>query len=133
MTTLERSSCDCDVCRAACRRIPGIFRPGEPERAAALLGLSPEAFAERFLARARMTTSPALVVLPALVGMPPGTVYAPYDRGTCVFLGEGDRCGIYEARPYGCAHGNPCERSPETDEAYFAGMDETARLWEAAL
>lgn len=128
--TLERSSCSCDLCRVACERMPGFFRPGETAAAAALFGLTVERFERRYLATAK-THLGTHAVLPRIVGLLTGTAYGPYDRGRCVFLDAGGRCQIYAARPYECAHGNPCDQTPENQAAYYAARDETARLWSA--
>jgi Fe-S-cluster containining protein len=110
--------------------MPGCFRPGEPARAADLLGLTLEAFTARYLATAK-THFGTRAVLPRIVGTPPGSVYGTTDAGPCVFL-EAGRCAIYAARPYECAHGNPCDDSRAHQDAYYDARDVTAKLWAGA-
>jgi Fe-S-cluster containining protein len=104
--------------------MPGLFRPGEPAAAAALLGLPLDVFARGYLATAK-THRGTQAVLPRIIGTPAGASYGTYDSGPCIFL-EAGRCKIYAARPYECAHGNPCDGN---QDAYWEARDETARLW----
>lgn len=115
MSATKRPECNCDKCQQACQRVPGWFRPGEAEKAAALLGLSLPAFFKRYLGVQWWEAErPTFVLAPAIVDrMEPGHEYPSNPRGQCVFFEEG-RCAIHAAKPHDCAFTNPC--LPQTDE-----------------
>ncbi|GIW72105.1 MAG: hypothetical protein KatS3mg102_1647 [Planctomycetota bacterium] len=97
-----------------CRSNPGWFAPGEVEKAAALLGLEPDAFVRRFciIDALELEGERVEVFAPLKLGrdgaplLPPGSradaLYRMF-RGTCIFYDEPARaCRIYPARPLEC-------------------------------
>lgn len=120
-----------------CRSSPGWFGPGEAEEAAALLGMTPDAFVRAHLIVDGMEVDGRFVHVFAPVKLGPQGEPAiepgrPVDalyrvlRGTCTFfVNEG--CGIYGARPYECRHYD-CTNEPEDNPQH----DAIARMWLAA-
>jgi hypothetical protein len=110
MTDLDavaRTECACTDCQRACTGKPGWFRPGEPERAAALLGVTLPVLFQTRLAVDWWEDHPdadghVYVIAPALVGEEPGVEYPGDPNGTCVFFKDG-RCEIHAAKPFECA------------------------------
>ena len=100
---------------ACCRAHPGWFAPGEPERAADHLGMTPDAFVRRYLVIDSVDIDGTRVEAFAPVKL--GRDGKPlWDTGTrvdrlyrilkspCVFYGNESGCAIYPARPIECRH-----------------------------
>lgn len=95
-----------------CRSSPGWFAPGEVEKAAELLGLSPDTLVKKFLIVDSIEVDGQIVHTfapvkldrfgkPALpTGRPVDALYRAL-RGVCVFF-DGKGCKIYAARPLEC-------------------------------
>lgn len=102
------TECGCGDCVDACKHRPGWFLPGEVDKAAGFLGLSPEEFFKRYLGvdywvddgEVRQTD----IFAPRHVGRPGGQRYPFYPAGRCVFLDENERCKIHLVKPAECAH-----------------------------
>ena len=117
-----------------CRSSPGWFAPGEPEAAAALLGLEPDAFVRRHLivdwhevdGERVHGFAPVKLDRFGVPALPPGAVadrlYQTL-RGVCVFF-DGAGCGIYAARPLECRQYD-CTHAPEDNPR----REDTATLW----
>jgi Fe-S-cluster containining protein len=108
LDAVPRSACACEDCQRGCAYKPGWFRPGEPEKAAELLGVS---LAELFRTRLAVdwweghpdvVGENVYVIAPALVGEEPGEMYPGDPSGRCVFFKKG-RCEIHAAKPFECA------------------------------
>lgn len=117
-----------------CRSNPGHFAPGEVEKAAALLAMSPDAFVRRFLVIDTVAVDGAAVPVFAPVkldrfGKPALPTGRPVDalyrvlKGVCVFF-KNDGCAIYAARPLECAK-YVCTNAPADN----ASQEDIARLW----
>ncbi|MBK8164922.1 MAG: YkgJ family cysteine cluster protein [bacterium] len=104
------ASCDCDLCRAACRNAPGWFTPEQIPRLAKHLGLSIEDTFRRYLALGVTHLddgSQRAGVMPHKLrdGKKPGSRWTLAEiatPGRCVFFDRG-RCTIYPVRPDECA------------------------------
>ena len=95
--------CSCDSCRRACRNKPGWFKPGEPETAAAYLGLTLAEFFARYCGVDWWAdTEDVYVLAPATVAMAPGSEYPANPRGRCVFFTDDGRCAIHAVKPFEC-------------------------------
>jgi Fe-S-cluster containining protein len=97
-------SCTCGECVAACEEKPGWFAPGEAAAAAALLGLPPKEFFDRYLVAdywIERDGPDTLVLSPAWEGAAPGARAPSHPLGRCVFL-DGGRCRIHAAKPLEC-------------------------------
>lgn len=117
-----------------CKSSPGWFAPGEVEKAAALLGLTPDAFVRRFaiIDRIEVDGAPVEVFAPVKLdrfGEPARKPATRVDdwyrmlRGRCVFF-DGHGCGIYAARPIECAR-YVCVNDPADNLSHL----DIARLW----
>lgn len=126
---LKKTECACGTCQQACRNTPGWFRPGEAEKAAKLLKMPMKRFFTRYLGVNWWVGGRDVFVLaPALVDrMKPGAEYPANPKGTCVFLTTEGKCQIHAAKPYECAHGNPC--TPDDFADYEKERRKTVALW----
>jgi len=130
-TRLTKTECTCDRCQSACQNTPGWFRPGQAEKAAALMGLSLRQFFTRYLMVNWWEDYPenVFVLSPAVTTGQPGHEFPGNPKGTCVFFKAG-RCAIHAAKPFDCSHGNPCEERTEARRAVdVAARAETVKLW----
>lgn len=118
-----------------CKSSPGWFGPGEVEKAAALLGMEPDAFVRRYIVvdRIEVDGEPVDVFVPVKLDrfgeplVPPATrVDALYRmfRGPCIFY-DGEGCGIYAARPVECVR-YICTNQPAENLSH----DAIARMWQ---
>lgn len=117
----EPSSCSCDQCRQTCRTRPGFCAPGDVERIAAHVGMSP---AGDFLQDHFRPLGGPLVQFGDPIDCDPVNVpvIVPAQRedGCCVFLTADGRCGIQPVKPTGCAVSNACQGGNAAAEAAIA-------------
>jgi Fe-S-cluster containining protein len=98
----NKASCPCGPCKQACQFKPGWFRPEEPEKAAAFLGVPFEEFFRTRLAVDWWEAEPVIFVLsPAMISCKPGVEFPADPRGTCDFF-KGGLCEIHAAKPFEC-------------------------------
>ena len=96
---------DCTGCGNCCKTKGDVLlSPDETRSAASLLDLSVDEFKKRYVAEEEVTVLMSLD--PERI--PPGetgwTVLRQKEEdGSCVFLGEDNMCGVYEARPLQCS------------------------------
>lgn len=102
-----REPFECRRCGACCR-VPGIVRvtDADVDALAACLGLSPEAFADRYTVLAPGRTGLALAGAP---------------DGPCIFLTEDNLCRVHRARPAQCRD-YPVRWRSDAIEAVCAAM-----------
>lgn len=94
------SECQCHTCQSACTTRPGWFLPGEIEKVARFLEISPQDLFDKYLV-ADNTFDDFWILAPAQLHAEPGHE-APFEpRGTCIFLKNG-KCEIHEVKPYEC-------------------------------
>lgn len=117
-----------------CRTSPGWFAPGEVEKAAALLEMTPDEFVRAYVIIDGVERDGEWVEAFAPVkldrrgepALPPGSradeLYRVL-RGPCVFF-DGDGCRIYGARPIECSQ-YVCTNPPEANPTHVA----LAALW----
>lgn len=103
MTPIE---CTCETCQGYCQNRPGMFAPGEAERAAELLGMTlAELFVQRLVVDYwvpdRSTPEPIYLLAPARVHAAAGDLAPAEPHGVCTFYREG-RCQIHGAKPLEC-------------------------------
>jgi Fe-S-cluster containining protein len=95
-----------------CKSSPGWYAPGEVEKSAELLGLSPDEFVRRYLVIDQIDVDGQMVHVfaPVKLGIDGKPAIPPASRadalyrtlrGTCIFFKD-NGCGIYEARPLEC-------------------------------
>jgi Fe-S-cluster containining protein len=133
----------CRRCGRCCRKHPGWFAPGEPEKAAMLLGLPMADFVKKYLIIDYIETNwgKIEVFVPVKVdkdGVPveptnskASRVY-PMKKGTCIFYDEAEKgCRIYFARPIECRRYH-CENSPEENMSKLQIAEMWYRSWEEA-
>ncbi len=106
--------CACHKCVEACKRTPGLFAPGEAEKAAELLGVPFSEFKKRLIKNFYQDEKlDPLVWQPRKVGDDPEMEIASLDwtnrPGRCVFLTAEDRCEIHAAKPHTCRISLLCE------------------------
>jgi Fe-S-cluster containining protein len=93
-----RTTCACAECVSCCKRQPGPLAPGDLERIADYLGVSPAGAEKHFCA------SPGAIVGGGGRIFRVGSITPKSDAtGRCVFLGPDDRCKIHPVAPAGCA------------------------------
>lgn len=111
------SSCACGRCKGACEHKPGWMMPGQLEKIAAALGLTPKECFDRHFAVDWWDGDPfqplhgpyekkwenVFVLAPAIRGQPLGGMYPGEPRGTCVLFQNG-LCGIHPVKPAECAN-----------------------------
>ena len=120
--------CACDQCVSACRRKPGWFKPGELEKAAALLGLTPQEFFDKHAAVdwwENWNEADTQLLAPSLAHAHAGGMYPENPTGRCSLLDENDRCMIHEAKPYECAQLSHDDTVDEISTRHAA----VARTW----
>jgi Fe-S-cluster containining protein len=108
MSTGTKQSCTCEKCVAACKYKPGWFKPGEMEKAAQLLGITPKEFFDKYLhveyweGDEQSGNKDVFILAPIPLSCEPG-IMADYRvaTGTCIFLKDG-KCSIHFAKPYEC-------------------------------
>jgi Fe-S-cluster containining protein len=117
-----------------CKSSPGWYAPGEAEKSAELLGLSPDEFVRRYLVvdhievdgQAVHVFAPVKLGIDGKPAIPPAsradTLYRAL-RGTCIFF-RNDGCSIYAARPYEC-RAYICTNKPADNPSHEA----IARMW----
>jgi len=104
------TSCDCELCRAACLNSPGWFTPDQIAPLARHLGLSIGETFKKHLAvgvTAMSDGTRRYGVMPHKLrdGKKPGSVWTLDELarpGRCVFYDRG-KCTIHPVRPYECA------------------------------
>jgi len=117
-----------------CRSNPGWFGPGEVEKAAELLGMTPDVFFREYLIidHTEVDGQRVEVFAPAKLGrdgkplIPTGTrakrIYQLL-RSPCIFF-NGSGCKIYGARPVEC-RSYVCTNLPEDNLSH----EQIARMW----
>jgi len=92
----KRAGCDCKKCRELCTNEPGWFIPEEISVAADFLGLSEQAFIEKYLEEHALPSSASVALAPKMVS------------GRCIFQKNG-LCEIHPVKPYECRKVYGCE------------------------
>lgn len=112
------SECACDRCVKACHEYPGWFLPAEAERAAERIGIPFETFSKALIldhcSNQEVGDAP-YVYSPRKIGVdrPDDRIRSPNAqmvKGKCVFLGDDNRCGIHEVKPFECREVFVCQR-----------------------
>ncbi len=124
-----------------CKSSPGWFGPGEIDKAAALLEMTPDDFVRKYAVVDSATLDGEEVHAFAPVkldqfGEPMATPGSRVDgtyryfRGQCIFY-TGEGCGIYGARPVEC-RAYVCTNLPEENLSHreIARMWKEGRVWE---
>jgi Fe-S-cluster containining protein len=117
-----------------CRSNPGWFGPGEAERSAELLGMTPDAFVRTYLVidHVEVEGTKVEVFAPAKLGRDGNPLIAPATRtdrlyqllrGPCIFF-DGQGCRIYGARPVECRV-YVCTNPPEANLTH----QQIGRMW----
>ena len=118
-----RTYCDCERCSRFCTTIPGMLIPGDVERIAEHLDMSPVEVEEAYL-----DASPGAVVSCIENGLLRTyrirTIVPRTIGGRCVFLDPHGACQIYSVAPYGCSHFDDHMSSDEVNERSKAGLIE---------
>lgn len=104
---IPKSECACEHCRMCCDHRPGWFLPGEPERAAELLGMTLPEFFKAHLAVDWLEDDgeegeDTFLLAPVLADAESGTEYPGNPKGQCSLYRDG-KCLIHEAKPHECA------------------------------
>ena len=118
-----------------CRSNPGRFGPGEVEKAAQLLDITPDAFVKKYIVIDTIDAggTPVDVFAPVKLDRFGQPAIAPASRtdtlynalrGTCVFF-SGTGCRIYKARPIECKK-YICTNEPEDN----LSMTTLGQMWQ---
>lgn len=127
----DHFECACDSCTNACRKKPGIFAPGEAEKAASLIGYSLQEFFDKFLAVDWWEPEPRLEELvfyltPSIEQIEAGGLFPVQpNQGKCVLLSDDGDCSIHEAKPEECA-ALRCDKKPKD---YMVNKIERVKAW----
>lgn len=119
-----------------CKSSPGWFAPGEVEQAAALLGMTPDAFVRAYVIidNIELDGERVEVFAPVKLGRDGAPLRTPGTRADrlyrmlrspCIFY-DGTGCKIYGARPAECAR-YVCVNEPEQNLSH----EEIGRMWRA--
>lgn len=106
---LDRSECSCEMCRAACRHMPGMLIPGDIDRIAECLDTTPS---EDFIAKNFRASTGMKALCQGNTVVIPTIVPAQKPNGECVFYSNG-KCTVHKASPFGCSHFRVCDNSEE--------------------
>ena len=101
--------CKCDTCKNACKQKPGWFAPGEIQKAAELMSLTPKEFFDQYLSvdywvgskEDSNTLEDIFVLTPCTIDNGPGGMTPFNPKGICIFFKEG-LCKIHAAKPLEC-------------------------------
>lgn len=96
-----RTTCGCKDCVQCCKEQPGSLIPGDLERIADKLQLTPE------VARIYFVASPGALVMDTTTNRQfrVGTITPRVTRKLgCVFLTPDNKCRIHDVAPAGCAY-----------------------------
>lgn len=104
---MSKESCTCKHCVGACTNHPGWMTPGQVERMAEFLKLTPQELFDQYLVADtyydRFDGS-TLVLRPAQAHDTPGTAIQGWKHpGRCTFLGDDNRCKVHQVKPKECA------------------------------
>lgn len=110
----ERSYCDCEMCKAGCKSMPGMLAPGDFDAIAEHMGVDDPG--EDF-ARDHFVASEGALVVTADGNMTriPTIVPKQTANGRCVFLTADDRCSIHPVSPMGCRCFKICDEGDGDD------------------
>ncbi len=113
----ERTVCDCRLCVAGCKSMPGALVPSDLPRIMRHTGLDPESFLD--WCESHFDVSDGGVAMKLVDGEPvvfqvPSIVPQLVD-GRCVFLDSEDHCTIHAVSPAGCAYCDPHQDRETTD------------------
>lgn len=119
--------CSCSECVTACHRAPGLFAPGEAEKAAETLGVPFEVFKKRLIKTYwRSEGSDPMMWWPRKQDDDGYDEVASNqytnETGRCTFLTADNRCEIQEAKPWECRRSLLCEKQIDA-------WPELNRLW----
>ncbi len=119
--------CSCPECVLACQRAPGVFAPGEAEKAAELLGVSFAEFKKRLIKNYWHDQDSDPLMWQPRKHWDDGEEEVASDeytnrRGRCTFLTAENRCEIQGAKPWECRHALLCEKQIDA-------WPELNRLW----
>ena len=109
MSDLKRTVCDCDVCQAGCRTMPGYLVPEDLPF-----------FDVKDLRRSEGAT---VVVRGRLLDIPT-LVPTQKENGECVFYQNG-KCSVHEHAPYGCRMFSTCSShlDPQDQQKRYHGIE----------
>jgi len=116
-----RTVCSCKSCISLCKTMPGYLIPGDAERIASYLSMTPEELQDLLLA------SPGAIVMgPSAFGMVKKRIrtIVPTQRenGRCVFLNIENRCSIHAVAPYDCGWFDTHQNREQAEERSAAGL-----------
>jgi Fe-S-cluster containining protein len=102
--------CACEVCVGGCNSLPGFFAPGEPEKAAAFLGVS---LAELYGTRVEVLADNG--ACRPVIAWPDVSRSMTYhmEVGRCTFLTAEGRCEIHPVKPKECRLAMLCTDPPK--------------------
>jgi Fe-S-cluster containining protein len=111
----ERSYCDCDMCKAGCKSMPGILAPGDLDTIAEYVGVNePD---EKWVSDHFAASEGAMVItLTGEITRIPTIVPKQKADGCCVFLTAENKCSVHPVSPMGCRCFNICGGPNETEE-----------------
>jgi Fe-S-cluster containining protein len=116
---IERTTCDCQTCKAFCRTSPGDLAPGDVERIAEYLGVEPS---DHFLHANFVACRDHKLRVDNKELTIPTIIPAQKPDGRCVFLTSDERCSIHPVAPFGCAKFNACEADIHADYERMVAM-----------
>ncbi len=122
----DRISCECSICKSACKNKPGWFKPDEAEKVAKYLNITMKQFFDKYLSvdwyqedgKDYYPLSPVAKINFA------GKMWPYNPTGECVFF-ENGRCKIYIVVPFECRE----YYHEDTREVCKKRHSKTAKLW----
>lgn len=104
----ERSICDCNKCKIACKSIPGSLAPGDAARIINFAKPDDQPVEDFVQEHFRASSGTKAIDDQGKPMMIPTIVPAQKEDGRCVFLTGDDHCGIHPVSPYGCRNFTVC-------------------------
>lgn len=112
------NDCDCDTCKAACRKRPSWFMPGEAEKVAEYLGIPlQELFKTKLGVDWHVGSGDIFLLAPAIQNMSAGQEYPANPRGRCIFF-DSELCSIHPVKPFECREYHHSEKEEVCQERH---------------
>ena len=122
----DRLSCDCNICKNACKTKPGWFKPGEAEKVAEYLNIPMLDLFNNYLAVDWFSGEGEnyYPLSPSAKTNLPGEMWPYNPRGECIFYKQG-KCSIHPVAPFECR----AYTHADTSEEAIKRHGETAKEW----
>lgn len=122
---IERTYCDCQECKLACKTMPGSLAPGDAQNIANYMHRE---FDCNFLEMYFDASSGTMVMTPQGPMTVPTIVPKQKANGECTFLTKDHKCSIHRVAPYGCRNFTVCNHGGDETEQYSKSAAQIAAI-----